>query len=58
LPPGISKNKNTMGGSIYLDIIIENKMALAIFFKQIKGIMIGEVLKLSKIYSVTFWDKE
>jgi hypothetical protein len=47
-----------MGGSIYLDIIIENKMALAIFFKQIKGIMIGKVLKLSKIYSVTFWDKE
>ena len=47
-----------MGGSIYLDIIIENKMALPIFGKQIKSIMVGEVLKLSKIYSVTFWDKE
>jgi hypothetical protein len=33
-----------MGGSIYLDIIIENKMGLAVFFKQIKGIMIGKVL--------------
>jgi hypothetical protein len=47
-----------MGGSIYLDVIIENKMALAIFCKQIKSIMIREVLKLSKFYSVTFWDKE
>jgi len=37
-----------MGGSIYLDIIIENKMALAIFCKQIKSIMIGKVLKLSE----------
>jgi hypothetical protein len=43
-----AKIKNTTAGSIYLDIIIENKMALAIFFKQIKGIMIGKVLKLSK----------
>jgi hypothetical protein len=47
-----------MGGSIYLDIIIENKMALPIFCKQIKGIMVGEVLELSKVYSVTFCDKE
>jgi len=46
-----------MSGSIYLDIIIENKMALAIFCKQIKGIMVGEVLELSKVYSVKFWDK-
>jgi hypothetical protein len=44
-----AKIKNTTAGSIYLDIIIENKMALAIFFKQIKGIVIGKVLKLSKI---------
>jgi hypothetical protein len=31
---------------LYLDIIIENKMALPIFCKQIEGIVIGEVLKL------------
>jgi hypothetical protein len=41
--------ENTTGSSIYLNIIIENKMALAIFFMQIKGIMIGKALKLSKI---------
>ena len=37
-----------MDDSIYLDIVIENKMALAIFCKQIESIMIGKVLKLSK----------
>jgi hypothetical protein len=47
-----------MGGSIYLDIIIENKMALAIFCKQIKSIMIGKVLKLSeKIHSYILWQQ-
>jgi hypothetical protein len=35
-----------MGYFVYLDIIIENKMALPIFGKQIECIMIGEVLKL------------
>jgi hypothetical protein len=33
---------------ILLDIIIENKMTLAIFCKQIKRIVIGEVFKLAK----------
>lgn len=33
---------------IYLDIIIENKMTLAVFCKQIKCVVIGEVLKLAQ----------
>lgn len=32
----------------YLDIIVENKMRWAVFFQQIKCIMIGEILKLKK----------
>lgn len=44
---GKSKIKNH-GGSIYLDIIIENKMALAVFCEQIKSVVIGKILKLSQ----------
>lgn len=32
---------------MYLDIVIEDKMAIAVLCKQVKSIVVGEVLKLS-----------
>jgi hypothetical protein len=45
-PCNSKKRKLSWFSSIYLDIIIENKMTLAILFKQSKSIMIGKVLEL------------
>jgi len=43
---GLTRNAKTNFLACYLNIIIEYKMSLAVFFKQCKSIMVCEVFKL------------
>jgi hypothetical protein len=39
--------KRTGAAKSYLDIVVEDEMALAVLGKQVKSIVVGEVLELS-----------